>query len=471
MEKIEIAVVGSGIGGAMISALNCDKNLILFEKEPYIGGCASTFCHKGEYFNAGATTLVGLDDGDMVKKIFDKVDFKPNIIKSNIAFRVLQHGNIIDRGENFEAFLENINLVFPNKNNRLFWSYIKELDKKFWQIKEVYFAKHTIKSYLYSAKFFMAMAIKFRFALLQSADDFIAKTLGTISSDYRDFLDAGVLITVQDKTQNISLLSMALGLSYPFHQVYYANGGMGSIIDGLLNGVNLHLKEKILKIEKNANHFILHSSSKSYRSSKVILNSTIFDSSRLFSDEKIKKYYNDFEFSDKSAFVVYIKLNLKKEFLHHYQIILNTPLPYALSNAFFVSFSDISDEKLSKEGLSITLSTHTQATFWKNLSKMEYSERKNALQESIVKAFLEHFRDIHQEHIKQVFSGTSATFERFISRANCGGVSINLHNAFKLATCTTPFKNLYNVGDSVFAGQGWSGVALGVNILNRELNG
>jgi len=35
----------------------------------------------------------------------------------------------------------------------------------------------------------------------------------------------------------------------------------------------------------------------------------------------------------------------------------------------------------------------------------------------------------------------------------------------------TPFKNLYNVGDTVFASQGWSGIALGVNVLHKELNG
>ena len=43
----DIAVVGSGIGGALISALNKDKDLILFEKDINLGGCASTFKKKG----------------------------------------------------------------------------------------------------------------------------------------------------------------------------------------------------------------------------------------------------------------------------------------------------------------------------------------------------------------------------------------------------------------------------------------
>lgn len=40
-----------------------------------------------------------------------------------------------------------------------------------------------------------------------------------------------------------------------------------------------------------------------------------------------------------------------------------------------------------------------------------------------------------------------------------------------MPSCNTPFENLYNVGDTVFAGQGWPGVALGVDVLQKELNG
>ena len=33
MKKIDIAVIGSGIGGSLIAALNKNKNLIVFEKD------------------------------------------------------------------------------------------------------------------------------------------------------------------------------------------------------------------------------------------------------------------------------------------------------------------------------------------------------------------------------------------------------------------------------------------------------
>ena len=67
------------------------------------------------------------------------------------------------------------------------------------------------------------------------------------------------------------------------------------------------------------------------------------------------------------------------------------------------------------------------------------------------------------------FAGTSKTFSRYINRSNCGGKAITAKNIFQLPSCNTPFEGLYNVGDTVFAGQGWPGVAIGVEVLNKKV--
>ena len=50
MKKIDLSVIGSGIGGSLISILNKDKDLVLFEKDKNLGGTASTFKRFGNYF-------------------------------------------------------------------------------------------------------------------------------------------------------------------------------------------------------------------------------------------------------------------------------------------------------------------------------------------------------------------------------------------------------------------------------------
>lgn len=470
MKVFDLAIIGSGIGGSLVASQNKDKNIVVFEKDSNLGGCASTFKRFGSYFNTGATTFVGYEENHVIKKMFDKINFIPNIEESKIAIRTVQNGAILDRTKDFEKFIEDLEKVYPNKNNRKFWTKIKEIDEKFWHIKRVYFEKHSIKSYFKSLVTLKELFFIFDKNLLKSAESFIEENLGTISIEYKNFIDAQLLITIQCKIKDASLLSMALGLSYPFHKVFYANGGMGKIIEGLLEGVNVQKNEEVINILKDNSLFQIKTNKGDYLAKKVVLNSTVYDSSKLFVDKKIKKYYDGFSFSDQSAFVVYLKLNVKIEFIEHYQIILENIIPNTISNSFFVSFSKVEDELLSEGGLSVTISTHTKAQFWKDLSKENYEKQKWITQEYILEHFLNYFDNIDFKDIKKVFSGTSKTFDRFIGRLNCGGKPINIHTIFQTPSCNTPFDGLFNVGDTVFAGQGWPGVALGADILNRKIN-
>lgn len=101
---------------------------------------------------------------------------------------------------------------------------------------------------------------------------------------------------------------------------------------------------------------------------------------------------------------------------------------------------------------------------------MNMKKKKEFTQRFIINEFLNNFQNIKQENIKTIFSATSKTFYRYINRSNCGGKPITAKTIFQLPSCNTPFEGLYNVGDTVFAGQGWPGVAIGVGVLNKELN-
>lgn len=163
-------------------------------------------------------------------------------------------------------------------------------------------------------------------------------------------------------------------------------------------------------------------------------------------------------------------IDSQNDFLDHYQFIYDELLPNCISNSFFVSISKKEDEKLSKNGYSITISTHTKALFWKNLTKESYEYQKKLTQDFIINHFLKYFTSITKQNIQKYFSATTLTFNRYINRYNCGGKPIGFKNITQLPSCNTPFEGLYNVGDTVFAGQGWPGVALGVDVLQRKID-
>lgn len=469
MQKIDLTVIGSGIGGSLISILNKDKNLVLFEKDKNLGGTASTFKRFGNYFNSGATTFVGYEDNHIIKEIFDSADFIPDLKKSSYAYRTIINGKFIDRKTDFEEFIESLNSVFYHKNNRYFWQTLKDIDERFWKLKDIYFAKYSLNSYLKSLKTIDILFKEYKFLLFKSAKSFIKEVLGDISKEYQDFIDAQLQITLQSTSKDIPLLSFAIALSYPFHKIFYANGGMGKLFDDMLKDINVKKNEQIMQIKKENNFYRLISSKDEYLTSKLVLNIPVFECKNLFLDEDLQSYYKKFEFYDQSAFVIYLKIDSKKEFLNHYQIILKESIPNAVSKSFFVSFSHKDDEKLSKNGYSVTISCHTKALFWNELSKEEYERNKEFTKNFILDELLKNIPDIKKEDIKIEFCATSKTFKRYINRFNCGATPLNLKNIFKIPSSLTPFKNLYNIGDSVFAGQGWPGVALGVKVLNSNL--
>jgi phytoene dehydrogenase-like protein len=470
MGKFDIAVVGSGIGGSLITALNKNKNHILFESDSNLGGCASTFKRYGNLYNSGATTFVGYEENHPLKNIFDTIGIRPNITQSKVALRIVQNNKIIDRTTDFEDFLEQMNKHYPNKNNRVFWEKIKLIDEKFWTLQNIYYGKFGFTQYKKTLFFVGELVKTFGFDIIKDANAFIQQTLGNISKEYKHFIDAATLITIQSKANGISLLSLALGLAYPFHKVFYANGGMGKIIEDIVRDLEVHKNEMIQNIIKEKYFWILESNKATYKADKIILNTSIYQSSKIFEDKKIQNYFNKFSFSDQSAFVVYLTLNTKIDFLQHYQFIEENFIPNCTSNSFFVSISKKDDEVLSKNGYSITISTHSKALFWKSLDKENYEIAKEKTQNYIINKFLEYFCIVKKEQITKVFSGTSLTFNRYINRYNCGGKAINIKDIGQLPSNNTPFKALYNVGDTVFAGQGWPGVAIGVQVLQRQLN-
>jgi len=470
MKNLDYAVIGSGIGGALFAALNNDKNLMLFEKDHNLGGCASTFLHNGYHFNTGATTFAGYEDGHIVKKIFDRAKVVPKIKKTKVAYQVIQGDTIINRIQDFEAFLKEIDKAYPNKNNRVFWSKIKEIDAKFWELENIYFARYCVFDLLKTLTFATKLFNHFRLDIFQSSERFIQNTLGDISKEYYDFINASLQITVQQTTKDLPLIFCALGLAYPFHDLYYAQGGMGELVKDLLQNIDYKTNCVVKHIEKYNDDFILHTKNEKYQAKNIILGTSVFDSGKLFDDRKIRNFYNDRDFSDQSAFVIYLKLDSKEEFLHHYQVILDEEIVNCTSSSYFVSFSDKDDSVLSKDGYSITISTHTKAMFWKNLDKETYENKKQETIEFIKKDFLRRF-SLDEASINICFGATSKTFHKFIGRYNCGGISANFKNIFALNGITTPFKGIYHLGDTILGAQGWPGVAIGVDMLDRKLHG
>ncbi|GIT99952.1 C-3',4' desaturase CrtD [Sulfurovum sp. TSL6] len=471
---IEYAVVGSGIGGSSIAAYLDAKGYetILFEKEPYLGGCSSTFQHRGYLYNTGATTLAGYEEGHIVKSMFDKIGFTPELMVTDPTIVIIQNGKITPRFSDLEDFLEVLEQNYPHPKNREFWTLVHRLGKEFYVLHGHYYSNRSLWHKLISLTSFLPLLVKFQRFLRTNAYDFINDFYGDISEEYQKFLEAQILIVAQAHSKEINFFTAALSLGYSFNETHYVPGGFGRLFDQMTAKMK-HVKRntQIEKIERHSDHFILHTKNESLKAKKVILNSTIYDSEKLFNDEKIKNYYQKYETlnNHQSSFMLYMTIKSTKKYEHHYQLIQDEQYTHSISNAVFVSFSDITDNMLTPEGhYSVTASIHTDIRFWED--KKTYKDKKEELQRQMLKSICD-ILDINESEIVHQFAATPNSFKHYINRAQLGGNAITMKNFLpKLPSNDTSIEGLYHVGDTVYAAQGWPGVMLGVENLRGLLD-
>ena len=470
----EYAVVGSGVGGSSIAALLNAKGykVALFEKEPNLGGCSSTFSHRGHSYNTGATTFAGYEDGFIVKEIFDEIGFKPNLIPTDPSIVILQNGKTTPRYSDFEKFLEVVEQNYPYANNRDFWKLIYDINKDFYKMSGHYYSNNNLFSKAKSLLSFIPLFAKFQKYLRANAYEFINNFFDGIDEEYLQFLESQILIVAQAPTKEINFFTAALSLGYTFNKNHYAIGGLGAVFDGLTKNIkHLYKNSEIKEIKRFPTHFELSTKNGLFQTKKLILNATVYDSAKLFEDTQTKQYYKKYEKLNnyQSSFMLYMTIKSKKKFEHHYQIIQNEIFPNSISKAIFVSFSDENDNTLAPQGhYSVTVSLHTDLRLWND--KTTYKAQKKELQDIIMKSVLTSL-DIDKSEIIDSFSATPRTFKRYIKRDQLGGNAVTMKNFLPfLPSNNSLIKDLYSVGDSVYAAQGWPGVMLGVKNLKRLLH-
>ncbi len=469
----EYAVVGSGVGGSSIAAyLDAKgKDVILFEKEPYLGGCSSTFTHGKFRYNTGATTLAGYQDGFIVKEMFESIGCDVELYETDPTIVVMQDGKVTPRYRDFEKFLAVVQTNYPHPKNRVFWKLVHRLNHNFYKHHGHYYSGKNIFAKVASLGSFIPLGLVFGRYLLGDADSFVERFFGMLSPQYKQFLESQILIVAQAPLREINFLTAALALGYTFNENHYVVGGMSRLFESMTSKMkHLKMQSEIVKINRQDDYFELETKEKIYFAKNVILNSTVYESAKLFEDVQTKNYYKRYEKLNnfQSSFMLYMTIKSQKEFEHHYQIIQTQRYKHTLSNALFVSISDKRDTLLAPSGhYSITASIHTDLRFWEDAST--YKSQKKELEEQLLATIMENL-GITQEEIVHLFCATPKSFARYILRSQLGGNAITMKNFVPfLPANDTPIKGLYNVGDTVYAAQGWPGVMLGVKNLARLL--
>lgn len=473
----DYAVIGGGIGGCCAAALlnHHGYDVVLLEKEPTLGGCASTFKHNGYQYNTGATTVSGYNENGIVKKLFDMLHLTPNLIATDPAIVIVQEGKSVHRYRDVNAFVEELQHLHPHPKHGEFWHLIHRIGETFYTLNGHYYSNASLSKKIISLLSLIPMVRKFLPYLWGDARTFIEKFYAEISQEYRDFLDAQILIVAQAKSDKVNFFTAALSLGYTFNETHYAIGGMGKVCETLTANVSdVRTSCEVLSITKRNDHYLVKTRHGNIEAKNLIMGTSHYSSGRWFEDKEIKNYYQRYTKlnNHQSAFVLYLTLCTQKTFHHHYQLINKEILPKTLSKALFVSFSDSSDTDIAPVGhFSVTASIHTDSRFWLGLAPAQYKREKKELHD-LLQALICDTLAIDSNEIVDSFAATPKTFGRYLNRTQLGGNALSISNFLpRLPSNDTPIKGFYHVGDTAYAAQGWPGVAMGAQNLMKLIHG
>jgi len=475
MEIFDYAVVGGGVGGVLSSALlsKLGRSVILFESLSYLGGCAGTFKRGNLYYNAGATTVVGMEEHMPLGKIANFLEISPPVKELPLSMQVRVGDKKINLWWSPERLLEELNENFRGSANEKLISTLRKSSSELWNALWRFLP---FAGYADMIKFFLRhplQGIKQFFWNVRSGESF-AKYLNG-QQDFKLLLDTVSLITSQAFLKDVPYSAAVLGLSYPISKTYYAFGGMSKLIESFAEKVSsVYKRTTVFKVKRANGYFVLETSKGEFRAKRVILNSTIWDLEKLVDVQSVKdlSYRAKKKYSMAwSAITLYAKVKKEKvkDLPSHVLILEEEPLTFGGTKELFLSFSLPEDPLMSdEEYLSLTVSTHAMPSLWENLSQEEYHQRKRILQEEILNRIYKKIPQL-KGAIHDPFVGTPKTFERYTKRHKglVGGIPIiRKYFPFSYPLPFTPVEGLYFVGDTVFPGQGLLGVSVGViNLL------
>jgi len=488
-EDFDIIVVGSGMGGLSTACCLAKDgfNVLVLEKAAIPGGCSSSYKKDDAVFETGATTLIGFDDHQPLKRLEDITGLEIPREPLDISMRIHFGNTFLDRPKDMSDFIQkSIALFGMQKQQNAFWHKANELSDLVWRVSEknIFFPPKNISDWFNAAinnSITDIPKLKYLFISTQR----MLQNYGLNTPEFTAFIDEQLMITAQSKSKDVPFLFAAPALTYPHAQNYYVPGGLWNMAyactDFITNNKGkVVTKAAVLNIEKQKNDkFIVKAKNrKTYTANVVVLNTPIWNAADLFNDPKAKAVFSKPAKKFEKAWGAFtMGIVVKDEFeanlpLHN-QIHFSSHEVLG-DGSVFVSLSKSGDINRVKKGFRVAnISLHSAVDQWYTKTKEEYEGLKTKWIESVLEVLCDSSLNINEDTIASFHAATPITWEHWVGRSKgkVGGLPQSMNRSVLDWPDLNPIDGVYLVGDTTYPGQGIPGVTLsGINVYYRIKN-
>jgi len=468
---LDVIIIGSGMAGLTASALLAQKGLRVkvLEQNWMPGGCSSSYPRHQFIFEAGATTLVGLDDGMPLKLLLDTTGISLPVKKLPLPMQVhLSNGAILNRYQDLEEWITEAERVFGPEGQRSFWEEAYKISAFVWEnsLKQLAFPPTRIKDLVESAKNVSWKQVRHLPAAFRSTESLMRRHKLHKNELFRAFVDEQLLITAQNFAPEVNVLFGAAALCYTNYGNYYVPGGMYEMVKPIVKYIEDHqgaveLRTRVLAVNNIQGGYEVVTAKKGSLNARYVLSAIPLNNTLpLFGKTLERKFKGKLMPSKKlrSAFQMGIAFKKHQEYdcIHH-QIHLPEKLPGIEASSIFLSLSHPDDTQRCKPGQAIaSISTHVFDPAGTLVDQKE--ELENMVLEALEKkGFLK------RENILYQHSSTPGAWEKWTARewGFVGGYPQYLNiKPWQMKDARLDGDGAYICGDSTYPGQGIPGACL-----------
>ena len=488
--RYDTAVVGAGIGGLSAAALLArgGARVLVLEAIHYPGGCASSYRKAGAVFDVGATTFSGVAPGQPLDDLFRHIGRFDALLPADPPMGIHIDGRLVIRHRDRAAWVDEAERCFDRPMHG-FWTEVSSYSDTAYALMSAvpHLPPQSIGETVRNIRHVRSAVLRHLPHLFSSVAARIERHRAG-STAFRRFVDAQLLITSQAAAARVPFFAGALGLSYPDYPLYSVRGGMiryARFLEERATAAGAHVAylQPVRRVEQTAQGWRIETGSgASVLSDTVVTNIPVFNLPAMTEGAVRAHFERTVARVRRSgvrcwgAFTIYalVDAGVGAHLPLNLQVLLHAPLAGTGSSTLFLSFSHPADVQRAPSGLrTLTISTHLAPGHpAQQAGREEYRKWKQAVEEEILLALRAQVEDLCDMsfHFRQ--SGTPRTFEKYTSRHEglVGGIPLDRALfPFRYPMPTPPFDGLYNIGDTIFPGQGIPGVTLGALAVAKRL--